>query len=733
MTRRDDPARGEVDALLEAISLELALAQPGSAAGAFEAAKLMEELVVRLSSSGQQEWDGITQPVVPLIAELREEGQCWQDRHIESFSACLTALEPLLENIGIAESVPPADEAPQLGVTGTAQEQDAIVIDGSADRDFLREFCSEGRDLLQDIEKGVLVLEQTPSHRETLNAIFRAFHTFKGGAGFLGLLPVQQLSHELESLLDAIRQGRIPAGRDIIDLILAGGDCLGKFVDAISRELDEPSGKAISIPTAWLKSRVVARLSGEEVNDPPSQPIAADAGASVSPSSARSAALPEPSAKREQNPAPITDGQVLTSPPEAPAAMSEVGEANASIRIGLEKLDVLVDLVAELVIAQSMVLEGAATGVEDNSPLSRDILVLQRITKELQHNAMSLRMVPVRVAFQKMQRLVRDLAGRQGKVIHLKLTGEETEIDRNIVAQLTDPLVHMIRNACDHGIEMPLERVAAGKPSHGTLSLSAYHQGGGIVIRISDDGRGLDPEKIRKKAVERGLIPADAELARDDILQLIFAPGFSTAETVTDLSGRGVGMDVVRGNIARLRGRTEIDSAVGAGTTFTIYLPLTLAIIQGMVVGVGKERFIIPTLAIRESFKPEPHMITPLLGRGSVITRRGRLLPVLHLGGYLGVRASHADPTDGIAIIVESGTSQCCFMVDRLIGKSEVVIKDLGDLFGTQGAMSGAAILGDGRVALIIDVEHMVSVATAAVKRKDQARRQVKPAPAVVG
>ena len=370
---------------------------------------------------------------------------------------------------------------------------------------------------------------------------------------------------------------------------------------------------------------------------------------------------------------------------------------------------------------------------EDNSPLSRDILVLQRITKELQHNAMSLRMVPVRGAFQKMQRLVRDLAGQQGKVIHLKLSGEETEIDRNIVAQLADPLIHMVRNACDHGIETPQERLAAGKPSHGTVSLSACHQGGGIVIRISDDGRGLDPERLRRKALERGVISADAILSRDDILELILAPGFSTAETVTDLSGRGVGMDVVRRNIARLRGKIEIESVIGAGAAFTIYLPLTLAIIQGMVVGLGEERFIIPTLAIRESFKPEPHMITPLLGRGSVINRRGRLLPILRLGDYLGVPSRHADHSEGIAIIVESGTTLCCIIVDQLIGKSEVVIKDLGDVFDAQGAMSGAAILGDGRVALIVDVEHMVSVATAAVKRHGQATSSAQLTPAQVG
>lgn len=701
MTLPDRQTRDELDALLQAISLELALAQPGSPVGAVEAARLMYDLVNRLPSSGDTECHGLAQDVLPFIADLQLDGQCWQEGHIESFSTYLTKLEPLLEKIGAAESVPLTVGSTQGMVAETAPE-DGILIDDGADRDFLREFCSEGRDLLEDIEKGVLVLEQSPNHRETLNSVFRAFHTFKGGAGFLGLLPVKQLSHELESLLDAIRQGRIRVGRDIIDLILAGRDCLAKFVDAISSEIDIPSGKVISIPTEWLKGQVAARLSGDEVGlaSPPS------AAPALHRSDTKPATLEEGRNKEPEvtPPKPILQHTVPSA--EMPATSSKGGEPNTSLRIDLDKLDALVDLVAELVIAQSMVIENAAAGIDDSSPLSRDILILRRITSELQHNAMSLRMVPVRGAFQKMQRLVRDLASEQGKVIHLKTSGEDTEIDRNIVSQLTDPLIHMLRNACDHGIEKPRERLSAGKPSHGTINLSAFHQGGGIVVRISDDGRGLDPERIMRKAIDRGIIPADADLTRDDVLQLIFAPGFSTADSVTDLSGRGVGMDVVRGNIAKLRGRVEIESAVGAGTTFTIYLPLTLAIIQGMVVGIGKERFIIPTLAVRESFKLDPAMITPLLGRGKVINRRGRLLPVLDVGDYLGVLPIDAGPSGGIAIIVESGTSQCCFVVDRLIGKSEVVIKDLGGIFEAQAAMSGAAILGDGRVALRTAVEN---------------------------
>lgn len=724
MTRSGVLRRDDFASLLQAISLELALARPGSSAGTAETASLLFELVKLLSGSGQAEFESMCQGIKPVLGDLQNEGAGWQQRHIDALSTYMIRLEADLEGLVAEqggfllaeESVDVADP--------TLPEEESILIDGSVEHDFLREFCNEGRDLLQDIEKGVLVLEQTPTHRETLNSIFRAFHTFKGGAGFLGLSPVKQLSHELESLLDAIRQGKILAGREIIDLILAGGDCLGTFVDAISRELDEPSGRAISVATASLRRRVMAQLSGEAGESPPLEPIAQD-----TPRLAHLEPVPAPSTPATEAPPSDNAPQKLDSesptPPTAVANTAvEVGESSASIRIGLEKLDVLVDLVAELIIAQSMVLEGAATGVDDNSPLSRDILVLRRITKELQHNAMSLRMVPVRGAFQRMQRLVRDLASQQGKIIHLNSSGEETEIDRNIVAQLADPLIHMVRNACDHGIEATDERVAVGKPSHGTVTLSASHQGGGIVIRITDDGRGLDPDKIRRKAVEKGVIPADAELSRDDVLQLIFAPGFSTAESVTDLSGRGVGMDVVRGNIAKLRGRIEIDSVVGSGTAFVIYLPLTLAIIQGMVVGVGSERFIIPTLTVRESFKSEPHMITPLLGRGCVINRRGRLLPVLHLGDHLGVTDTHGDSSEAIAIIVESGTSQCCLLVDRLIGKSEVVIKDLGDVFAAQAAMSGAAILGDGRVALIIDVDHMVSVATASAKRQGEHPRR---------
>jgi two-component system chemotaxis sensor kinase CheA len=297
------------------------------------------------------------------------------------------------------------------------------------------------------------------------------------------------------------------------------------------------------------------------------------------------------------------------------------------------------------------------------------------------------------------------LAATQHKQVQLILSGEDTELDRNIVEELADPLLHMMRNAVDHGIESPADRLAAGKSAQGTIELHATHQGGGILIRLRDDGRGLDTQRILNKALQKGLITAEDAPTDRSIFNLIFLPGFSTAEEVTDISGRGVGMDVVRGNIARLRGRIDITSALGAGTTFEIFLPLTLAIIDGMLVGVGQERFIVPTLTIRESLRPQPHMVSTVQGKGELIRVRDKLIPLVRLSDKLGLVSQVRDPCEGIVMVVDSGVRSRALLVDSLIGKQEVVIKSLGQTFKHQQGMSGAAILGDGRVALIIDPE----------------------------
>jgi len=329
---------------------------------------------------------------------------------------------------------------------------------------------------------------------------------------------------------------------------------------------------------------------------------------------------------------------------------------------------------------------------------------LSRITTEVQKTAMSMRMVPVAGLFQKMARLVRDLCRKSGKQAELITCGEDTELDRNIVEELADPLMHMVRNAMDHGVEPPQERVAAGKPACARVELRAMHRAGHIQIEIVDDGRGMNRNVILAKAVERGVVPAGAVLSDAEVYNLIFEPGFSTAEKVTDISGRGVGMDVVKKQIQKLRGRTEIHTTQGKGTEFQLKLPLTLAIIDGLVVGVGKERYIVPIFAVKELLRPTEGMVGTVEGREIALVR-DKVLPVVRLFKRFGVTPRTEDPLDSLLILTESHGVDYCLLVDALVGKQEVVIKSLGDTMKNLAGVAGGAILGDGRIALIVDVD----------------------------
>jgi two-component system chemotaxis sensor kinase CheA len=322
----------------------------------------------------------------------------------------------------------------------------------------------------------------------------------------------------------------------------------------------------------------------------------------------------------------------------------------------------------------------------------------------VQKTAMAMRMVPIGQLFRRMTRLVRDLSKKNGKQAELELFGEDVELDRTIVEELADPLVHMIRNSMDHGLEDAAGREAAGKPAAGRVRLKASHQAGQIVIEIGDDGRGLDRQRILDKAISRGLVERDRPLTDAEVWQLIFEPGFSTAERVTDVSGRGVGMDVVRKHIHKLRGRIDITSVTGAGTTFLLKLPLTLAIIDGLIVVTGKERFIVPIFAVREMFKPAPEMVFSVEGRNEMALVRERLLPVIRLADRMGIKSRAVEACDGLMIVGETEERQFCLLVDELAGKQEVVIKSLGATFQGVRGIAGGAILGDGRVGLILDL-----------------------------
>lgn len=669
-----------VENLLQELATEMAFLSPASPKGAAAIAKAfrqLEQVPAGVSPQAQRELSDS----IDLCEQASVNPAGFDLKQIERLQLAFESISNamyLAQPPAVAEPPPEPSPEPQ----SEADPEPQFVIGDGDDLELLNEFCNEGRDLLSQVEQGVLVLEESPRHKDTLNQVFRAFHTFKGGAGFLGIEPIQQLAHQLESLLDAARRDQLAITQTVIELILAGGDALQQYVSAISQQLaGQGRGQPIRVATGELLARVQACLAGEP-----------DPG-------------PGETRTRAPAPAPAPAPAVKAGPVQSPTEATPVrAEALVSyVKIDTRKLDALVDLMGELVIAQSMVVQHRLVQQQRDRELERHLRQLARITTDLQRNAMSLRMVPIRSAFQKMIRLVRDLATSQNKQVQLHLSGEDTELDRNIVEELADPLLHMMRNAVDHGIEAPAERIAKGKSPQGNIYLHAAHQGGGILIRMRDDGRGLDAQRILAKAVQKGLISGEETQSEKAIFNLIFLPGFSTAEAVTDISGRGVGMDVVRGNITRLRGRIDIESAPDRGTTFDIFLPLTLAIIDGMLVGVGQERFILPTLAIRESLRPQPHMVSTVQGKGEVISVRDKLIPLVRLADKLGIASQVADPSQGIVMVVDSGARSKALLVDSLLGKQEVVIKSLGYAFRHQQGMSGAAILGDGRVALIID------------------------------
>ncbi len=709
----------DIKGLLRQIGLELAFFEPG------HDATLLGELLERLTAvvgkdgpptimrgldvararlgaggSGLTEWLTVWHAWMDeatTAAEREQPFPAWP----AAFGAAL-GHPPQVETPSPAP--PPDGTRPARPLLDAQAECQAVcVLPEGHDDELMRMFCAEAEELLAEIEAGVLVLEQSPADEATLATVFRGFHTLKGNAAVMKLVVLQRLTHELESLLDAARRGRRPLDRAAIDVILAAADVVSRYVGETTRQLEgQEAGRSILLPVPALIERV-------------HQVLASPAGGMPEPASAAVAATPPRLAEHATftlpavAPEPVPQAAVA---PVAPTLEAEPVErprvtTSGSVRVDTHKLDGLVDLVGELVIAQSMVVQAADAAAGDDT-LARSLGHLRGITADLQRTAMAMRMIPIRGSFQKMSRLVRDVAVHLGKEISLIVDGEETEVDRTVIEEIGDPLVHMVRNAADHGIEQPAERIAAGKPATGTITLRASHQGGFVVIQITDDGRGLDPSRLRQKGIERGLIAPGATLDDRETLELIFAPGFSTAERVTDVSGRGVGMDVVRRNIERVRGKVEIESVPGRGTCFTISMPLTLAIIEGLIVSVAGQRFVIPTLAVRESFRPAATAITTVHGRGELVDVRGRQVPLLRLGRHLGIPGGVESPDRGIVVVLEAGFDCRGLLVDDLVGKQEVVIKGLGETFSGRPGFAGAAILGDGRIGLILDTTALV-------------------------
>jgi two-component system chemotaxis sensor kinase CheA len=568
----------------------------------------------------------------------------------------------------------------------------------AADPELLSDFVLETREHLADIEAQTLALEKDPSDSEALHAAFRGFHSIKGLAGFLELGVVQETAHEVEAILDRARDGELTITPETIDVILQAADHLARWVAHIEKR-GSPQATKAPVRDEALLARIRSLYGTEPVGGESAGlhalEHAVDAASSAPPAPVERPASPTPPDSRK---------------PEAGATSTAAApqtEAKAAIKVDTAKLDSMVEMAGELVIAESMLRHDSDMAVLKSPALQRKVAQLTRITTELQKTAMAMRLVPVGPLFRRMSRLVRDLARQFGKQVEMELAGSEIELDRTIVEELADPLMHMIRNALDHGIEAPADRERAGKSPTASVRLKAQHQAGQVVVEIADDGRGLNREKIIRKAIESGLIASGDGMADADVYNLIFQPGFSTAAQVTSVSGRGVGMDVVRRHIEKLRGRIEIRSTPGKGSTFLIKLPLTLAIIDGLVVGVGAERYIVPLFAVRELFRPGEDVVWSVQQRAEMALVRGTLLPILRLHRAFGIEARSEKPQDGVFIVAEVEGELFCLLVDELIGKQEVVIKSLGETFRGVTGIAGGAILGDGRVGLILDLEKL--------------------------
>ncbi len=659
-------------------------------------AELVEQLAGMVLSIEPDE-PGLT-TLTPVLQKLEEALAVQADD--ASLQVARTALADLVRNKGDAPA-----EALRAVNTAACELQRLLkrrtskrVTRDAETVELARDFLQESGDGLGTADEILLNVETAGTTPEKVNALFRVFHTIKGVAGFLELPEVVGLAHATESLMDEVREGRCPLAGEALELVFRATAQMRTLLDALKGAVEA----SVEIVPHEQTPALVSRL--RSFVDRPSKPLTPEVAAPVA---APEAPLPAPS-----SPSIAPAFVAMPSAPKPADAAPTVSKLRETVKVDLERVDGMVEMIGELIIVESM-LKHAPEVTNNASPRLRNTLgQLGKISRDLQNAAMRMRTVPVHNTFQKMARLTREVARKAGKDAVLVTQGEGTEMDRAMVERLEDPLVHMVRNAVDHGLETPAERTARGKPATGTLALSASHKGGSIVVELTDDGRGLQREAILEKAVQKGLVNRGEALTDSEVFALIFAPGFSTAQKVTEVSGRGVGMDVVKRNVEGMRGRVLIESVPGRGSTFRLVLPLTLAIIDGMLVSVGRERYLIPSLSIVEALQPTQAMLSTMGERDELLTVRGQVMPMLRLSTLLDTPGAKTNPTEGLVVVVEGVGKRLGLLVDQLLAQQQVVIKALGQGVGRAELYSGAAILSDGCVGLILNVDKLCGLIT---------------------
>jgi two-component system chemotaxis sensor kinase CheA len=589
---------------------------------------------------------------------------------------------------------------------------------------FIATFFDEAQEHLEAIEERAMTLNSGKQDPEVLNAIFRAAHSIKGGSGTFGFTQLTEATHEMETLFDALRKGKGKADDSTVRLLL---DACDVFKSHLARLKGGEKGNDPAMDA--LRAQFIGYRAGNASGPATKSGVTPSKEGARSPKATEEnffsaeATIMKPAAKKEAREGtafgffeePAAAESTIAKPvekfgffePPAGAEHNRRKGDSSSIRVSVEKIDRIVNLVGELVIAQAMMQQAAGAGVrEQDEQLSHSLSTLDRNTRDLQQAVMSIRMMPMEFVFSRFPRVVYDVSSRLEKKVNLRTQGQETELDKELIELLIDPLTHVVRNAIDHGIEPPAERVAAGKPESGTLMMRATHRGGSVIIEVSDDGRGLDRERILAKARELGM-PSDDAMTDQQVWGLIFEAGFSTAKEVTNLSGRGVGMDVVRRNITSLGGGVSVASVKGEGTTITIQLPLTLAVLEGMIVGVADEQYIVPLEFVAEAIMPGANEIKTIVNQASLVAVRGEHLPIIRLSDVVQLPAAPAPAakTDTqLCLVVEVDNRRAALLVDQLIGQQQLVVKSLDANLHSVPGVAGATILGDGRVALILDV-----------------------------
>jgi len=584
---------------------------------------------------------------------------------------------------------------------------------------IIQEFMVEAKEIVGGLDSNLVKLEKDPGNLNLLNEIFRGAHTLKGAAGFLGFNELMRLTHKMEDVLNKLRKGELAVTSDGMDILLESIDVLKLTLNDI---IDRQQGRTDT-------SGIISRL--ETMLNPAKTDISqADSAANAAPANENQSAECKQSESTPKNPQPsartgetIGVGEKSAQNKPAPTAAATARQKDFSIkgestiRVDVKRLDNLVNMVGELVLGRNALIQqlgifqAKMEGQSDIEQLSQVATQLNFITTELHTAIMKMRMLPVGNVFSKFPRMVRDLSRDLGKQIDLLITGEETELDKSVLEEISDPLIHLIRNSIDHGIETPEERTRKGKSPKGSIKLSAYQEGNNIIIEVIDDGRGMDIEAIKKKAIERNLVSHEeaAKLSEKELLSFIFLPGFSTAQKTTDISGRGVGMDVVRTNIEKLKGTIDLATKLGEGTKITIRLPLTLAIVQGLLVSCGKEIFAIPLSSVLETVVVTPDQIK-YVNRKPVVRLRDTILPIIDLMELL-FNSPPRERQQVNVVVVGLAERKLGIVVDSLLGQEEVVIKAIGEYLGHVRGIAGATIMGDGRVRLIIDLAGLFELA----------------------